>query len=333
MAEIPISSDKKIHTEIKTRKLRRREPEDPVGISYEKLLREHDRTKKVYPVDPYAEVYRFRENLYGIYSESLDGMGDPWSFLIKGPQKAMLIDTGFGLGNLKGLVEAIIGTMPLIVVNTHYHFDHAYGNYQFEKIYCHEYEVPAMKTKLSPHVWDYLFDESGHCVWTQFERSDLVPYREYEIVGCPDGYLFDLGENYLIELVHLPGHTAGHAAYLDRNNRILFAGDAACIGNLGITGDPVNPVYGEMATVTNFRAALAKLTARNDEFDVVFPSHSVLDLDKVVLTNILETCDKILDNPAGCDSLCVKVRNGVEREFCNKMIYRAGNLTYCMETV
>lgn len=333
MAEISIRKFTPMETELKTKKFRIRESEDPVGLSYEKLLRKHDKTRKVYDINPYAEVYRFRENLYCIYSESLDGMGDPWSFLILGPEKAMLIDTGFGLGDLKGLVKELAGEMPLVVVNTHYHFDHAYGNYQFERVYCHEYEVPAMKTKLTPHVWDYLFDEGGKCVWTEFDRGDLIPYKEYEIVGYPDGYSFDLGGGYEVEMVHLPGHTAGHAAYLDKRNRILFAGDAACIGNLGITGDPVNPLYGKAATVTRFRDALAKLTARNDEFDTVFPSHSVLDLDKVVLSNILETCDKILDNPAACDSMCIKVRNGVEREFCNKMIYRAGNLTYSMETV
>ena len=333
MAEIKLQDVEFMESELKTKKIRMREAPDPVGASYEKLLRRHDRTKKVYPVDPYVEVYQFRDNLYCLFSESLDGMGDPWSFLILGPEKAMLIDTGFGLGNLRGLVEQLAGPLPLIVVNTHYHFDHAYGNYQFDKIYCSEYEVPAMETKLTPHVWDYLFDEADRCIWTEFDRNDLVPYREYEIVGCPDGYLFDLGGGYQVGMVHLPGHTAGHAAYLDKHNRILFAGDAACIGNLGITGDPVNKVYGDMATVTNFRTALVKLTARNDEFDQVFPSHSVLELDKVVLDNILEACDKILDNPACCDSLCVKVRGGVEREFCNRMIYRTGNLTDSKDTV
>jgi hypothetical protein len=82
-------------------------------------LREHDKTKQINDVDPYAEVYQFRNNIFGILTHSLDGMGDPWIYLIVGPQKAMLIDTSFGLGDLKGLVRELIDDMPYYVVNTH----------------------------------------------------------------------------------------------------------------------------------------------------------------------------------------------------------------------
>jgi hypothetical protein len=46
-------------------------------------------------------------------------MGAPWMYLVIGHEKALLVDTSFGLGNLKGLVDEITGAMEVIVVNTH----------------------------------------------------------------------------------------------------------------------------------------------------------------------------------------------------------------------
>lgn len=145
---------------------------------YYKILREFSTLKQFYPeIDPYAEVYRMRDNVYACFSESLDGAGDVWSFVIDGPGKAMVIDTGFGIGDFKGLVKKLVGDKPLIVVNTHSHYDHAYGNCQFERCYCSEAEVARMEKKNNPHIWDYLFDENGNCRFTEFDRNDLVKWR------------------------------------------------------------------------------------------------------------------------------------------------------------
>ena len=264
---------------------------------------------------------RFRDNLYGIYTESLDGMGDPWIYLILGPEKAMLIDTGFGVGDLKGLVNEISGNMPLIVVNTHCHFDHSWGNFQFERVYCHEHEVPCLKAKQNPHIWDYLFDEHGDCIWTQFDRNDIIPFQNYEIVGCPNGHLFNLGGDYEIELVFLPGHTPGHAAFLDKTNRILFAGDDACFGAVFIPGPEPGDPYGKYATVSEFRNQLAKLVTRVDEFDGIFPGRGLVDLGTIMLVNILEACDSVLAKPEACDNKVEMTFGGVSRVRYNKMIW------------
>jgi glyoxylase-like metal-dependent hydrolase (beta-lactamase superfamily II) len=288
---------------MKTRVLKVEEPIEELSAAYMKLLREKDATKRVYDIDPYCEVYRFRENVYGLLTDSLDGMGAPWMYLIIGPEKALLVDTSFGLGNLKGLVNELSGGMDLIVVNTHASFDHSYGNCQFERAYCHEYCVPYMEKQLSPHIWDYLFNEDGSCKWTEFERKDLIFYKPYEIVGCPNGHIFNLGKDYDVELVFLPGHQAGHAGFLDKTNRILFCGDDFISMRVGIGGPKEGMPYGEYATVTALRNELEKLVKRIDEFDALFPGHFIVDIGSTVVQNLLDTCNAVISNPGNYDFL------------------------------
>ena len=285
------------------------EPINATCWAYMKLLREHDKTKRIYPVDPYAEVYQFRENVYGILTESLDGMGDPWMYLVVGEEKALLVDTSFGIGNLKGLVEQLSGAREVIVVNTHNHFDHAYGNAQFERVYCHEYEAPVIQRQDS-HIWDYLFEEgTGRGIWMDMDRNDIIPFKEYEVIGCPDGYTFSLGPEHEVELVFLGGHSAGSCGYLDKKNRIFFAGDDVISMNVVIHGAKPGVPHGEYASVSALRDNLKKLAGRMDEFDHVFPGHFVTDLESITVRHMLDACEAICQSPEG-NATYQKEKNG-----------------------
>lgn len=287
----PIPSTMKVH------RVYAKEPIDITCWAYMKLLRERDRTKKMYDVNPYAEVYQFRDTVYGILTESLDGAGDSWIYLINGPKKVLLIDTSFGLGNLKGLVEEITGRKEIIVVNTHGHYDHAYGNAQFDRVYCHKYETASLAMQ-DAHIWDYLFEEgTGRGIWAEFDRRDLITYRPYEIIGCEDGTVFHLGEDHEVELVHMGGHTAGHAGYLDKKNRILFAGDDIISMRIGINGSRSGLPYPEYATVNALYKSLGKLKQRMGEYDHVFSSHFVTDLENAAVEAVWEACGEIMEDP------------------------------------
>lgn len=299
------------------------EEDKPIRWSFMKILREYSTIKREYAVNPYAEVYQFRENLYAIFTESLDGMGDPWMFLIDGPEKAMLIDTGFGVGDLKGLVKEIVGDKPLVVVNTHSHFDHAYGNSQFETIYCHKYEVPRMEKVNNSHIWDYLFDKNGNPKWTKFDRKDIVPYHKYEIIGVEDGHLFDLGNGYFIEAVLLPGHTPGQCAFYDKVNHTIFIGDTTSI----LPTNPTEP-YREYCSVEALNIALKKLQTRFDEIDGVFPGHGMLDQPSISLQYLLDATQVVMDSPERYDT----VKNFKTKEgaipFYSKYIFQGSDLKY-----
>jgi glyoxylase-like metal-dependent hydrolase (beta-lactamase superfamily II) len=303
----------------KAKRIKWGSPQNQISWAFMKQLREKDKTKMIYDCNPYIEVYQFRDNLYGLFNQNCDGAGDVWMYLIVGPEKAMLIDTAFGLGDIKALADQISGGKPLIVVNTHSHFDHAYGNCRFDRVYCHEYEEPLVKSQ-NEHIWDYLFDQDGNNIWLEFDRKDLPIWREYEIVGVPDGYTFNLGGDYEVELVWLGGHAPGMAAYLDKKNRIVFPGDDLCSDVSGVAGGPrPGGINGQYQNLTVFRDNLSRLVARIDEFDYVFPSHFMVNLENSVLIEELATCNAVLDNPDDYDYVYTGISpNGgqqVERRF------------------
>lgn len=306
------------------------EIEKPIRWSYMKLLREYSTLKQFYPeINPYAEVYQFRDHLFCIYTESLDGAGDPWMYLIDGPKKCMLIDTGFGVGDLKGLIKKLVGDKPIIVVNTHSHFDHAYGNCQFDTCYCHIQEVWRMEQKNNAHIWDYLFDESGEPKWTEFDKADIIPYRPYEIIGVEDGHCFDLGDGYIVEAVLLPGHTPGQCGYYDHQDHTIFIGDMT-----GIATALPNEPYAQYCTVQAMNTALKKLQPRFDEIEGVFPGHGMLDQSSLMLQYLLDATEAILADPDGYDMYKeITVAKGERKKVMMKYVYQGTGIKYTKNNV
>lgn len=255
-------------------------------------------TGSVNPVFPYGKILKFRDNVYSIFEKSFDGHGDPWMHLIIGPEKAMLIDTGFGIGDLKGLVHELTGNMPLIVVNTHPHLDHCYGNCQFDKVYVHEHAVPVLAEQ-NEHMWDHLMNENGIGKWIPFQRSEIVSFHPYEIIGCKNNTVFHLGDDYDVEMIFLPGHDPAHVCFLDKKDRILYGGDALLFvaGMAKGPKDYTKIPYGEYCTVEAFRNELEKLVKRMDEFDCIFMSHMVLGEDKQLVADFFEASDAIVKDP------------------------------------
>ena len=61
--------------------------------------------------------------------------------LFVGTERALLLDTGFGFGDLKGAVRSITD-LPLVIVCTHGHSDHTFGNGLFtEPVYLDERDM------------------------------------------------------------------------------------------------------------------------------------------------------------------------------------------------
>ncbi|MBQ3705029.1 MAG: MBL fold metallo-hydrolase [Clostridia bacterium] len=270
-------------------------PQNVISWAFMKQLREHNETRKVYACNPYIEVYQFRDNLYGLFNQNCDGAGDVWQWLIVGPEKCLLVDTAFGLGDMKALVDEISGGKEIIVVNTHDHFDHAFGNCRFGRAYCHESLVPLLEAQ-NEHMWDYLWDKkTGETIWLDFDKKDLPKFKPYEIIGVPDGYTWDLGKGYLVELINSNGHGGpGASMYLDHSNKILFPGDNIC-SDISGCGNVSYPI--EECSLYKYRECVRRLVSRIDEIDAIFPMHFICDLESRMLEDVLECLNAILEDP------------------------------------
>lgn len=156
---------------------------------------------------------------HGVYHTKMPGdtpgPGRVYSSLIVGDEKALLIDTGFGIGDYRGYVETLTDK-PLIVVNTHGHIDHASGNCQFAQVWLNpkDYAIADIHTSLetrkhSQDVKDYV--------------EDLVD-GPYERLALEEGQTFDLGGR-IVTAYACPGHTAGSMMFLDSKSRYVFTGD------------------------------------------------------------------------------------------------------------
>ena len=65
-----------IKSELKSKRIKFDTPQNQISWAFMKELREHNKTRKIYDINPYVEVYQFRDNLYGLFTENCDGAGD-----------------------------------------------------------------------------------------------------------------------------------------------------------------------------------------------------------------------------------------------------------------
>ena len=245
-----------------------------------------------------VEVFTLAEGVYSIYSKSPGLGGDAWMHLVTGPERAVLIDTGFGIGDLRALVETLTDK-PYDVFNTHFHGDHTLGNVQFDRVFIHRYDLRPLADSMTPDGrMAFIPQEADY-----YQPSDIPPFRPYGIVPVDAGFTFDLGGGETLELVHIPGHSAGCSGLLDRRRRILFSGDAVCCTPTFIFGPLPEGEYREYLTVRAYRDGLRALSGRLDEFGVLFPGHGYLGVPKEIVSDTLAVCGAIIADPAQYDDV------------------------------
>lgn len=170
------------------------------------------------------KVYRLPHDVCAIYEPG--HFQEVISYLVPGSERALLIDTGMGIGDMRKLVGEL-SVLPTTVINTHCHFDHIGCNWQFERV--HIFDHPAAINRLRTgmprtEVVHHLADDS---TWIPYpEGFDPAEYsiRPSSPEPIADGHRFELGDRTL-EAIHAPGHSPDSIMLFDADANILFTGD------------------------------------------------------------------------------------------------------------
>lgn len=182
-------------------------------------------------------------------------------FLLKGKDKALLIDTGLDVDDVKELAKKTLGSdgdLPLELLNTHADGDHCNGNKEFDRFYMHEADIPVYRAQHG-------------------EQGEIVPVK--------DGDIIDLGGRPL-QIIETPGHTRGAVAILDVSNRVLFPGDSVQTGDIFM--------FGGHRDLNEFPASLMKLQELEDRFDVLYPSHAKPQLEPDYIGKVFDAFERVL---------------------------------------
>jgi glyoxylase-like metal-dependent hydrolase (beta-lactamase superfamily II) len=150
------------------------------------------------------------------YRISEDGIVN--AYLLLGEKKALLIDCGLGIGNIRQCVEEIT-SLPIDVALTHLHCDHAGGRNWFDHYAYHKKDNIGILYFLSSSLAaKQLLKMEGKS--EKLSKKNKHPKR----LLFDDTCVFDLGGR-LIRVMNTPGHTPGSTVYLDEKEHFLFTGD------------------------------------------------------------------------------------------------------------
>ena len=199
--------------------------------------------------------YKITENTWVI---SFMG-GTEYMYLLEGEEKALLIDTGYGVGNLREFVEKLTDK-PILVTNTHFHPDHSAGNGEFEEVMvAKDWEIDAPSVYADGQI--------------PFDISRL-PYPNYRKVIIKDGDVIDLGNRSIKVLDVLPAHCNSSLFFYDKENNMIFVGDEIEAAQVNMFDNSCNPnaPYEINSRLKNMKKNCERVKSLNPRY--ILPNHN-----------------------------------------------------------
>ncbi len=214
-------------------------------------------------------------------------------YLLLGSDRAILIDTGCGIGNLRRVVEQLT-SLPITVVNTHTHLDHLGSNHQFSEIMMFDHPrsrcLSENGTSQELLHWELQREELVTLPWPddfRIEESVLPPFKVSRWIKDDD--VLEIGDIRL-RVLHTPGEAPDHVCLLDQTHGILFCGDILLNGAVWCHLDG--------GDVGELHASYELLMRHFDAFDILMPSHNAPCQNKDLLPIALAASGDVLSGKA-----------------------------------
>lgn len=233
---------------------------------------------------PWFEVYAVADGVFAIYEPGQ--FEEVISYLILGTERALLFDTGLGIGDMHRLVSELT-ELPVTVVNSHSHYDHIGSNHAFDTVFSPDTEYTRQRSRGLEH--GEVADSVGPgWIWKITpEEFDPATYaiEPYSIARTlEDGERIDLGGR-VLEVLLTPGHAPDALCLLDRGNRLLFTGDTFYLA----------PLYTHLegSSFDQYLRTAERLAELASEVDYLMPGHNETRIDSAYLGQMREAFERI----------------------------------------
>ena len=156
-----------------------------------------------------------QENTYVVYNEK---------------NECIIIDPGCYFPEEQEELQAFInknGLIPKMLLNTHCHLDHVFGN---------KFIAEAYDLTLRMHPKEEVVLQFAPTSGLMYE----MPFDNYqgEFIFLNEGDKIVLGEDEL-EIIHVPGHSPGSICFYCRAQNFIIGGDVLFNGSIGRTDLPM----------------------------------------------------------------------------------------------
>ena len=231
------------------------------------------------------EVYEVEADIYAIYEPFQ--WQEVISYLIVGTKSSLLFDTGNGIGDIKSIVDQLTDN-PVAVINSHSHFDHIGGNYQFDEILSVATPFSLSRTT-GMRSEELALEVSPAALCKELpagvtaEDHQIRPFSISRTIE--DGEVLDIGGRTL-EVVRVPGHTDDAIALLDRSAGFLWSGDSFYEGPIWL--------FVPETDLVAYQRSVAKLASLAPDLKAVFPAHNTPKADPALLTELRAKLDMVL---------------------------------------
>lgn len=164
-------------------------------------------------------------------------------YLVEGENEAIVVDTGYGIGDLRKMCQTLTDKPIRDCIITHEHYDHIVGGQYFDHAYMTATCADQIMNNRRAHG-------------PMFEGIDVD--WNYNKTIVEEGHIFDLGGRQL-EVFIGSDHAPGGLMLLDKKNHVLISGD-----ELG------TPAYKAInTTVENYARGVFKLYKYIDDIEMI----------------------------------------------------------------
>lgn len=230
-------------------------------------------------------IKNIHHNIYGI--GEFGHFEEVISYLFIGKAKALLFDTGMGIGDIKKVVDSLTD-LPLTVINSHCHFDHIGGNKSF-------HHVSLLETSFSKHVAASGIANSDLKEFVHADSFfqnppssfDANTYAISSFVYSPllNGQTITI-DPFTFTVIATPGHSPDSICLYEQTQKILLTGDTLYDG-------PIYLFFKE-SNIQEYKKSIQRLVKY--DIQTILPGHNDFSINPLLLKKTSEISSKKLIN-------------------------------------